>query len=514
MGTVISNLKAKFGVDSSDFKKGLKDGDRAVDDFKGSAGGKLNEFASMFGINMGAVNGSVNTATKSLNFMGQSIKATAVSSNILSVALKVLKFALIATGIGAILVALGSLITYFKDTGKGADKFAVILAKIRSVFDNIIDRIQNFGSGLADIFSGNFREGFNKMKTAFSGIGKEIKEDWKAAGELAEAMNKVKDREVELITTLEERRQKVQELRLESKEIIDDEKKKLSLLQQAEALIKGVYGDQVGLEKERLRIMKKQLEISASDPTREQRREIADQEAKINTLLRSQAMELREISREKLRALKVVNAEIELEKKKAETISITNTAISNLKLPDFNQVISNALAPMPQFQKQIKQTMVDITSSINGAFESMAAGLGEFLGALAIGDAGIKDFGKMMAAAFADLAITVGKIVISAALAVAGIDQALKIPGAWPVALAAGVALVAVGSMVRGALANAASGGGSTSVATNINTYTYDTRAATATQKMEIKIGGTFKIQGRDLVSVIDEENTRKGIST
>ena len=47
MGTVISNLKARFGVDSSDFKKGLKDGEKAVNDFKGAAGDSLNEFAAI-----------------------------------------------------------------------------------------------------------------------------------------------------------------------------------------------------------------------------------------------------------------------------------------------------------------------------------------------------------------------------------------------------------------------------------------------------------------------------------
>ena len=31
MGTVISNLKARFGVDTSDFKSGLKDGEKAVE---------------------------------------------------------------------------------------------------------------------------------------------------------------------------------------------------------------------------------------------------------------------------------------------------------------------------------------------------------------------------------------------------------------------------------------------------------------------------------------------------
>ena len=44
MGQVISNLKARFNVDTTDFKKGLKDGDKAVSDFKDSAGSALDEF--------------------------------------------------------------------------------------------------------------------------------------------------------------------------------------------------------------------------------------------------------------------------------------------------------------------------------------------------------------------------------------------------------------------------------------------------------------------------------------
>ena len=78
MGTVISNLKAKFGVDSSNFKKGLKDGEKAVADFKGAAGDQLNQFAQMFGVNMGAVSDAVGTAGKSLNFLAQSFKGAVV----------------------------------------------------------------------------------------------------------------------------------------------------------------------------------------------------------------------------------------------------------------------------------------------------------------------------------------------------------------------------------------------------------------------------------------------------
>lgn len=148
MGNVITNLKARFGVDNADFKKGLKDGEKAVDDFKGAAGSSLDEFASMFGVNMGAVNDSVNTAFKSLNFFGQSLKAAASGGNTLTIALKALKVALTASGIGALVVALGSLVAYFQKTGEGADQFAKILDQVKSVINNVIERLAVFGKGV------------------------------------------------------------------------------------------------------------------------------------------------------------------------------------------------------------------------------------------------------------------------------------------------------------------------------------------------------------------------------
>lgn len=48
-------------------------------------------------------------------------KAAAISSNLLSAGLKILKIALISTGIGAIVVALGSLVAYLTKTQKGTE---------------------------------------------------------------------------------------------------------------------------------------------------------------------------------------------------------------------------------------------------------------------------------------------------------------------------------------------------------------------------------------------------------
>lgn len=513
MGTVISNLKARFGVDNSDFKKGLKDGEKAVDDFKGAAGNILDDFASMFGVNMNAVNDAVGTANKSLSFMGKSFTAAKSSSEKFAVALKVLKFALVATGIGAIVIVLGSLIAYFTKSGEGADRFAKILSQFRSVVDTVITRLAVFGKGVYEISTGKFRQGWETMRGAFKGIGDEITNDWKEAGKLADAEDALEDREIALINSLEERKAKVAELRLLAKEEMEDQKKKLSLIQQAEALTRSVYGDQVSLEQERLRIMKEKLALQTSDPTDDQRREIAEQEAKINQLYREQAEQLKALNREKRTALAIVQQEVELEKAKANQMGVMAKSIANLKMPDFGDQTSKVLMPLNTIKKAVAEASIDMSTSIQDAFSSMAAGLGEFAGAMASGNAGFADFGKMIAGTFADMAISVGKIAIGAGMAVLGIKKSLMTMNPY-LAIGAGIALVALGSAIKGSLSSVAGGGGA-AAGGGSNSFTYDTRGSSAqTQPINLTITGELTASGQGLRLALNNENVRRGIAT
>jgi hypothetical protein len=519
MGTVISNLKARFGVDTSDFKKGLKDGESAISDFKGAAGGILDEFASMFGVNMSGVTDAIGTANKSLNFLGEAFKGAAKGGDILAISSKVLKVALISTGIGAIVLGLGSLIAYFTKSGEGADKFAKILAQVKSVFNNVIDRIMKLGKGLFDIFSGRFKQGWEEMTSAFKGMGEEIKEDWKAAGALADAEDALEDREIALINSLEERRAKAAELRLQAKEMIGDEKTKLDLIKQAEALYKSVYSDQIGNEQERLRIMKEKLAIQSSDPTDEQRKAVAEQEAKINTLLREQAEQLKGLSREKGKVLAIVTEELALEKAKASLIIPVKADISNLKLPDFNQALSGVLAPLAKIQETVKGVSIDISTTLNEAFENIAAGMGEFIGSLMTGDAGMKDFAKLLLGTLADFAIQVGKIAIGAGIGLKAIKLAFESMNP-AVAIAAGIALVALGTAIKGSLKSAASGGGGSAAASGLGSggsggsVSYGSLSKVSQSKLILDGTVVLKLTGPDLVALLNNENTRVNITT
>jgi hypothetical protein len=511
MGTVITNLKARFGVDSSDFKKGLKDGEKAIDEFKGAAGDKLDEFASMFGVNMGAVGKAIDTANKSLNFVVQSFKGATSGGEKFAIAMKIVKTALISTGIGALVVALGSLVAYFTKSGEGADKFAKILSQIKSVVGNVIERLAILGKGIWEIATGKFKQGWQDMTSAFKGMGEEIKEDWKAAGALAQAEDALEDREIALINSLEERRAKVAELRLQAKEETEDQNKKLSLLKQAESIIRSVYGDEVSLEQERLRIMRERIAMASKDPTDEQRRGLAEQEAKINSLLREQAEALKAIVREKKSALDIVTQEAALEEAKSKTIGITKVTLENIQMPDFSTIISKALAPLHEIQKAISGVMVDITQSVNSAFESMAVASGEFLGNLLNGDANLADFGKVVMGTLADVAIAVGKVCISSGVAMLALKSALAFDNPAG-AIIAGIALVAIGQAVKGALSSAVSGAGSSgsAAAMTSSSYTFNTSTQAQTQPIEIHLTGKLIGEGKDLAAVLEQENFRK----
>ena len=131
--------------------------------------------------------------------MEQMASATEKSST----SLKILRGAIIATGIGALVVVLGSLIAYFTSTQEGINKVNKVLTPLKVVFQTLIGVVQNFGKylleaithpkqmliDLLDFLKGQFMNRLNGMIDIFKGIGKiitgDIKEGIKQVGEAA-----------------------------------------------------------------------------------------------------------------------------------------------------------------------------------------------------------------------------------------------------------------------------------------------------------------------------------------
>jgi hypothetical protein len=86
-----------------------------------------------------------------------------------SKAFNTMKGAIIATGIGALVVIIGSLITAFKSSAEGQDKFAKIMGAIGAVTGKLIDTLAAFGEIVISVFE--------NPKKAINDFAKLIKEN-------------------------------------------------------------------------------------------------------------------------------------------------------------------------------------------------------------------------------------------------------------------------------------------------------------------------------------------------
>lgn len=169
------------------------------------------------------------------------LNATAAATGNVSTGMKILRGAIIATGIGALVVVLGSLIAYFTSTQEGIDKVNKVLTPLKVVFQTLIGVVQNFGKylleaithpkqmliDLLDFLKGQFMNRLNGMIDVFKGIGKiitgDIKEGIKQVGEAAaqtvtgveNVVGKVKDAGKAMSDTIDEavkRGQRIEEI--------------------------------------------------------------------------------------------------------------------------------------------------------------------------------------------------------------------------------------------------------------------------------------------------------------
>lgn len=194
----------------------------------------------------------------------------------------------------------------------------------------------------------------------------------------------------------------------------------------------------------------------------------------------------------------------------------------NGELPVFDDLaqLPDQLKPMQTKLLEIKEDCIDVSSTVNAAFSDLAVGFGENIGELIAGSGNLQGFATLVAGTFADMAINVGKTAISTGIAVEGIKLALKSLNPF-VAIAAGAALVALGTAVKSSLGKIANGG-STSGTFSGNTYsnevnignTKDYSSGMDSGKINVIVSGELKAKGSNLVAAINSENMRKGLTT
>lgn len=156
------NLRSKILFDNQEVIKGTKDSKAAVKEFTKTSEGFVDQFAGLFGVSMGQISGSVKAFQGGIVSLSGAQKGATVSTGLFSGALKILKFALAATGIGLLVVALGSLVAYFTKSQDGADKLARIMEPLKLAFALVTDAAAAIGRAIVGAFE-NPKEAISKL---------------------------------------------------------------------------------------------------------------------------------------------------------------------------------------------------------------------------------------------------------------------------------------------------------------------------------------------------------------
>jgi len=257
----------------------------------------------LFGVSLNGIKKSLSKVIPAIKLMFGTIKA-----------------GILSTGIGVLLIAFGSLATYFTSTQRGADKLSVALAGIGAAFDVIKDRISTVGEAISLAFSGEFTEASDKLKESVTGIVDEIKKEVAIMTALEKRVKSLRDAEIEFTVQKAKTRKEIEKARLLAEDETKSQDVRIEALKKALKLEQETTNQELKLARERVNIQKEQLE--QSENLVEDKKKLADfqadlinKETKSFRLQKRVKTEINELERELLTEKKqIANDQAALDK--------------------------------------------------------------------------------------------------------------------------------------------------------------------------------------------------------
>ena len=230
-------------------------------------------------------------------------------------AMKGLKGILISTGIGALVVAIGTLIAYFTETEKGAQKLRTIMAGLGAVVRTVADAM---------------------MSLDFRSLTTDLKENTQAAIANAKALNAVEEAEGDLTVKRAEANKEITRARLIADDLTKSTEERIEAVKRAGEIEKQVAAEELDIQRQRVAAM--QSNLKTKKDASEEERDLVDQAlvrladleretlmrekrlgSEVQSLKNEQAAKDKEADAARLEAVKARNEkEAELAKQKAE----------------------------------------------------------------------------------------------------------------------------------------------------------------------------------------------------
>jgi len=157
---------------------------------------------SLFGGAISTARGFQEKFNAIVSASGKAFQAQAQGVSTGTKALKLFKIALISTGIGAIVVALGLLIAAFSKFEPVVDAVSIALKQIGSVIQVIVGRIIRLKEAFGKLLGGDIQGALKATGEAFAGMGDEIKKTFKEVGAIEKLRIEIEKLNISTTTTL------------------------------------------------------------------------------------------------------------------------------------------------------------------------------------------------------------------------------------------------------------------------------------------------------------------------
>lgn len=535
------NLKSIFTADTKDLKKGAAEAKQAVKDFDSATTSALDEVTGLFGVSMGEINKTLSTLKGGFLSLSGAINKTSESATLGSKALKVFKIALASTGVGALVVALGSLVAYFTKTQRGADLISRVMGQVGQVFKTVTDYAILLGEKIFKAFTNpvqavkNFwkllsnKEERQKLKEELSNIGKDFEDRQRRRLELDKKRQAFRDSEGKFDEEQANRAAEISRLKLEADDKLNNSaEKRLEYTRQAQKLMREHTAEAIARAKEDLALLQEENALSESmtkDTLAESnlKIKITNLQTQLNAQLKESVAKEAEITGQIKQQAEAKEKQRLAELKERKKQDLTIEKIDSSKVRDILNRPFEIKAPTIKKKEfeEVKSFMLDIGNIVQDFSNTVSDAFATMIEGLVSGNLNMTDIFSTLLQFLADNLKAIGKALIAYGIAMDAFKNAFAGPGGAMKAIAAGAGLIAAGAVLSGLIKRASSGGSSASAsfatATSVGSGgTLDLTSQTQfrQQSQELRVTGTIKASGRDLAVVIENENKRKNYTT
>lgn len=264
---------------------------------------------------------------------------------------KGVKAAIVATGIGALIIGLLALVTFLTQTQKGLELVRKGAAFLGAAFDVIRDRISkvgeaitNFATAAARFFRGDLkgaaeagRLAIDNLRDSVNGLGEEIIRETKLALDLADAFIALEKKENDLNLLNAKRSTEIQRQILITRDLTASFDEQREALAKATALELAGIRDTLALQRERVELSQK--EFDRAESTEEDRAELIKERIKLEDISRNSLSRQRDL----VNRLNELNARERTAQAAAATAKTTEDAAEEARLAKLEKIRQDRL---------------------------------------------------------------------------------------------------------------------------------------------------------------------------